>query len=60
MACEEVTMKKLCFHGNHTKRSTRSKEFSNETVEVVVDEFIKSWLEEEYTIQNGTGWYERT
>jgi len=57
-------METLCFTGNYTRRFARVKEFSNETAEVVIDEFLKqfcnTWLEEEFTIQSGAEWYQRT
>lgn len=57
-------METLCFTGNYIKRFARVKEFSNEAVEVVLDEFLKQfcngWLEEEYAIQSGAEWYQRT
>ena len=63
-APEEVTMQQLCFNGNYTKRFARVKEFCNEKVEVVLDEFLRqfcnAWLEEEYDIQSGRGRYQRS
>ena len=57
-------METLCFKGNYTKRFARVKEFCNEKVEVVLDEFLRqfcnSWLEEEYVIQSGREWYQRS
>lgn len=57
-------METLCFKGNYTKRFARVKEFCNEKVEVVLDEFLRqfcnSWLEDEYAIQSGREWYQRT
>jgi len=57
-------METLCFTGNYRKRFARVKEFSHEKVEFVLDEFLKqfcnSWLEEEFTIQSGAQWYERS
>lgn len=57
-------METLCFTGNYIKRFARVKEFSNERAEVVLDEFLKQfcnvWLEEEYAIQSGAEWYQRT
>lgn len=56
-------MEQLCFTGNYRKRFARVKEFCNEKVEFVLDEFIGQfcnfWLEEEYTLQSGAGRYER-
>ena len=57
-------MQTLCFTGDNTKRFARYKEFCNEQVEFVLDEFLKQfcnvWLEEEFTLQSGADWYERT
>mgnify|MGYP000353679843 CR=1 FL=1 len=57
-------METLCFRGNYTKRFARVKEFSNEKVEVVLDKFLKIfcdlWLEEEFTVQSGAQYYQRT
>ena len=57
-------METLCFTGNYTKRFARVKEFCNEKVEFVLDEFLKQfcdiWLEEEFSIQSGAQWYERS
>ena len=57
-------METLCFKGNYTKRFARVKEFCDEKVEFVLDEFLKqfcnTWLEEEYSIQSGREWYQRT
>jgi transposase-like protein len=57
-------METLCFTGNYIKRFARVKEFCNEQIEVVLDaflrEFCNSWLEEEFTIQSGAAWYERS
>jgi len=57
-------METLCFTGNYTKRFARVKEFSNETAEIVLDEFLKhfcnTWLEEEFTLQSGADWCERS
>jgi transposase-like protein len=56
-------METLCFEGNYIKRFSRVKEFCNEKVEFVLDRFLRQfcnlWLEEEYTLQNGAGKYER-
>ena len=56
-------MEQLCFIGNYRKRWARVKEFSSETVEVVLDEFLKQfcdiWLEEEFTVQSGAERYQR-
>lgn len=57
-------METLCFEGNYTKRFARYKEFCNEKVEVVIDEFIgrfcNNWLEEEFIEQSGALSYQRT
>lgn len=57
-------MQQLCFKGNYIKRFARVKEFCQDKVEVVLDEFLRqfcnSWLEEEYAIQSGREWYQRT
>jgi transposase-like protein len=57
-------METLCFKGNYTKRFARVKEFCNEKVEFVLDaflgEFCNSWLEEEYVIQSGREWHQRS
>ena len=57
-------MQTLCFTGNYIKRFARVKEFCNEQAEVVLDAFLKEfcngWLEEEFTLQSGADWYERT
>lgn len=59
-----LLMQQLCFKGNYRKRFARVKEFCNEKVEVVLDEFLRqfcnSWLEEEYDIQSGRGRYQRS
>lgn len=56
-------MEQLCFTGNYRKRFSRVKEFCNEKVEFVLDEFLKQfcnlWLEEEYTLQSGAEWHQR-
>ena len=56
-------METLCFEGNYTKRFSRVKEFCNEKVEFVLDEFLGQfcnlWLEEEYSAQCGANRYER-
>lgn len=56
-------MKQLCFTGDYTRRFARVKEFSNEKVEIVPDEFLKRfcnhWLEEEFTVQSGAAKYQR-
>lgn len=56
-------MEQLCFTGNYRKRFSRVKEFCNEKVEFVLDEFLKQfcnlWLEEEYTLQSGAQWHQR-
>ncbi len=60
---KEVTMETLCFKGNYRKRWGKVKEFCNEKVEVVLDEYLKEfcnqWLEEEFSIQFGSERYER-
>jgi transposase-like protein len=57
-------METLCFEGNYIKRFARVKEFCNEKVEFVLDEFLGQfcnlWLEEEYTLQSGAEWHQRT
>lgn len=57
-------MQQLCFKGNYRRRFARVKEFCNEKVEFVLDaflrEFCNSWLEEEYIIQSGRQWHQRS
>ena len=57
-------MNQLCFTSNYRRRFARVKEFCNEKVEFVLDEFLKqfcnSWLEEEYDIQSGRERYQRS
>lgn len=57
-------METLCFTGNYRKRFSRVKEFCNEKVEFVLDRFLEQfcnfWLEEEYTLQSGAEWHQRT
>ena len=57
-------MEQLCFTDNYKRRFARVKEFSNEKVEFVLDEFLKDfcniWLEEEYVTQSGAEWYKRS
>jgi len=57
-------MQQLCFTGDYRKRFARVKEFCNEKVEVVLDEFLKEfcniWLEEEFTLQSGAEHRERS
>jgi len=57
-------MEQLCFNGYYLKRMARVKEFSNEAVEVVLDDFLGKfcnyWLEEEFVLQSGARAYERT
>ena len=57
-------MEQLCFTGNYLKRFARVKEFSQEKVEFVLDKFLGQfcnlWLEEEYTLQSGAEWHQRT
>jgi putative transposase len=56
-------MQQLCFTGNYRKRFARVKEFCNEKIEFVLDEFLKQfcniWLEEEFVMQSGAEWYQR-
>ena len=56
-------MQQLCFTGDYRRRFARVKEFCNNKVEVVLDEFLRqfcnSWLEEEFVMQSGAEWYER-
>lgn len=56
-------METLCFEGHYTRRFARCREFSNEQVEVKIDDFLKKfcnrWLQEEFAIQSGAQWYER-
>jgi len=56
-------MESLCFTGNYRKRWAKVKEFSNEKVEFVLDEFLRQfcndWLEEEFVMQSGAERYER-
>jgi putative transposase len=57
-------MNQLCFTSNYRRRFARVKEFCNEKVEFVLDEFLRhfcnSWLEEEYDIQSGRERYQRS
>lgn len=57
-------MQQLCFTGDYRKRFARVKEFSQDKVEVVLDEFLRlfcdTWLEEEYAIQSGAQRYARS
>ena len=57
-------METLCFTGNYFKRFARVKEFSQEKVEFVLDEFLGQfcnlWPEEEYSAQCGANKYERS
>ena len=57
-------MDPLCVEGNYIKRFARIKEFSNETVEIVLDDILKyfcnDWLEAEFTVQSGAGRYKRS
>jgi putative transposase len=57
-------MEPLCFQGHYRRRFARVKEFSNEKIEVVLDDFLRQfcncWLEEEFIIQSGAASYERT
>ena len=57
-------MKTLCFKGYYRQRFAAYKEFCHEEVEVKIDEFLKKfcnkWLQEEFTIQSGAEWYERS
>jgi len=56
-------METLCFKGNYRKRFARVKEFCNEKVEFVLDEFLGEfcniWLEEEFIMQSGADRYDR-
>lgn len=57
-------MQQLCFTGDYRRRFARVKEFSQDKIEVVLDEFLKlfcdTWLEEEYAIQSGAQRYARS
>lgn len=57
-------MEPLCFQGNYRTRFARYKEFCNQKVEVVLDDFLKVfcdlWLREEFDALIGAGRYERT
>lgn len=57
-------MEQLCFTGHYRKRLARVKEFCNEKVEFVLDEFLKEfcniWIEEEFIMQSGAEWHERS
>lgn len=57
-------MEQLCFKGNYLKRFARVKEFCHEKVEFVLDaflqEFCNMWLEEEFVMQSGAEWYQRS
>jgi len=57
-------MNTLCFEGNFKRRMAWYKEFCHERAEGVLDEFLKrfcnNWLEEEYEVQSGAEWYERS
>jgi len=61
---KDVTMETLCFKGNYIKRFARVKEFCNDKVEFVLDVFLREfcniWFEEEYVIQSGREWYQRS
>ncbi len=56
-------MEPLCFQGYYRKRFARYKEFCNQKVEVVLDDFLKEfcdlWLREEFDALIGAGRYER-
>jgi len=57
-------MRTLCFNGYYTQRFASYKEFSNNQVEIVLDDFLRQfcnkWLEEEYTLQSGASRYQRS
>src|SRR3989338_564859 len=57
-------MEPLCFQGYYRKRFARYKEFCNQQVEGVLDQFLKGfcdlWLREEFESLTGAGRYERT
>ena len=57
-------METLCFERHYVKRFARYKEFCNERVETVLDEFLNrfcsDWLEEEFIVQAGADRYERS
>lgn len=57
-------METLCFEGHYTRRFARSREFCNEQIEVELDkkitEFCNKWIQEEFTIQSGAEWYQRS
>ena len=57
-------METLCFQGNYHTRFARYKEFCNQTLEVVLDDFLKEfcdlWLRQEFESLIGAGRYERT
>jgi transposase-like protein len=57
-------METLCFKGNYTKRFARCREFIHRDVEGMLDrkleEFCNKWLQEEFVLQSGAEWYERS
>lgn len=57
-------METLCFEGYYTKGFARCREFMHRQVEAELDrrfaEFCNLWLQEEFTIQSGGQWYERS
>lgn len=57
-------MRTLCFEGDFNRRMAWYKEFCHERAEVVLDDFLKKfcdqWLQDEYDVQSGAGWYERS
>jgi len=56
-------MRTLCFEGYCTQRFGRVEEFCQERIErkfeELIEKFCNEWLEEEFTVQSGAGWYER-
>jgi len=57
-------METLCFKGHYTRRFARCREFMHEQVEARIDrkltEVCNKWLQEEFTLQSGAEWYERS
>jgi transposase-like protein len=57
-------METLCFEGYYTRRLARSREFIHRHVEDELDkkfsEFCNQMLQEEFAIQSGAEWYERS
>jgi len=57
-------METLYFEGHYTRRFARCREFMHRYVEAELDrrlaEFCNNWLQEEFTIQSGAEWYERS